>query len=40
LITGDAEELHNALTFIAGTEAAAALDKLSRKQVSTAAGRR
>lgn len=39
LITGDAEELKDALTAIGGTDAASVVEKLNRKQVSTAASK-
>lgn len=39
IITGDAEELRDALTAIAGPEAAAAVEKAHPKQVSTAASK-
>ena len=39
LITGDAHDLRNALTFMAGPEAAAALDNIGNNRVKTVAGK-
>ena len=39
IITGDAEELRDALTAIASPEAASVVENLNRKQVSTAASK-
>jgi NADH dehydrogenase len=39
LITGDAEELRDALTAIASTEAVSVVEKLNRKKASTASSK-